>query len=202
MASAQQILDFGKVQRGELGIKAQDIDQDLAKAFNLKSRQGALITSIEPDSPADKSGLQAGDVITNMGKRIIRNASDLRNAIALSRLGEEVSLTRMREGRKRTVKAEIVDPNSYRGNFAADSPMARYLQGAALQAVDQGLRVTDIQQNSNATQSGLRPGDIVVSANRRAVRSVEDLMAAIRLNERQLLLRIQRGNASLYLVIR
>lgn len=202
MASVQQIVDHGAVSRGEIGIETQDIDTELAEAFGLTSRAGALVSSVEPGSPADAAGVQAGDVITRVGDREVKNSSGYRNAIALHRIGETVNLHAIREQRNKRFKVKIADPFDYQSN-ELQSPMAVYLEGARFRENKQlGLVVASLEQGSNAWQSGLRLNDVILSANRRKVRTLDQLDYALGLSNRQLLLRVLRGNSSLYLVIR
>ena len=202
MASVNQIVDHGSVSRGEIGLATQDIDAQLAEAFDLTSRQGALVTSVEPGSPADKAGVQAGDVIVKVDGKAVKNSSAFRNAIALHRVGDKVPLSTIREGKPANVKVKIADPADYQSS-QLKSPMGVYLEGARF-TVDKrlGLKVAALEEGSNAWQAGLRLNDIILSANRRKVRTLEHLDYALQLSKQQILLRVLRGNASLYLVIR
>src|SRR5690606_25948950 len=102
-----QLVEFGEVRRGRLGIVIQDVTPDLAEALDLNVQRGAVITQIEPGSAAEDAGLQAGDVIVELNGEAVSGSSDLRNRIGLTRVGETVELTYVRDGQRRTVEAEI-----------------------------------------------------------------------------------------------
>lgn len=202
LASVSQIVEYGAVSRGRIGVDTQDIDEELAQAFDLPSRAGALIASIEPGSPADLAGLQAGDVIVQVNKKKVKSSRSYQNAIALLRIGEQVDITVVRNGKNKTVRCAIADPFDFVSN-QLQSPMGVHLEGARFKEDSKlGLVVVRLEQGSNAWQSGLRMNDVILSANRRKVRTVEHLDYALRLSNSQLLLRVLRGNAALYLVIR
>lgn len=202
MASVSQLLEYGEVQRGDIGIRAQDIDSQLAQAFDLDSRDGALVNSVEPGSPADKAGLQSGDIITAVNKKATRSASELRTAIALQRIGSQIDVRYLREGKERRGKVQIVDPLDYQSN-QLQSPIAVYLEGARYKEDPKlGLQVVSVEPGSNAWQAGLRDRDIILAANRRRVSKIEHLDKALQYSRRQILLHLLRGNAELQLVIR
>ncbi len=202
MASVTQIVEHGKISRGEIGIDTQDIDAELAQAFDLDSRSGALITSVEPGSPADEAGLQSGDVIIKADRKTIKNSSALRNAIALHRIGEKLKLQVIRNGEQKSYRVDIADPADYQSS-QLQSPMAVFLEGARFEEQPNlGLKVVALEKGSNAWQAGLRLNDVIASVNRRKVQKIEHMDYALQLNRRQILLRVIRGNASLYLVIR
>ncbi|MEM8498485.1 MAG: Do family serine endopeptidase [Pseudomonadota bacterium] len=202
LASVSQIVEYGAVSRGRIGVDTQDIDEELAQAFDLPSRAGALIASIEPGSPADLAGLQAGDVIVKVDQQKVRSSRSYQNAIALLRIGEQVDVTVVRNGKNKTARCVIADPFDFVSN-QLQSPMGVHLEGARFKEdAKLGLVVVRLEQGSNAWQSGLRMNDVILSANRRKVRTVEHMDYALRLSNSQLLLRVLRGNAALYLVIR
>lgn len=97
----EQLLDTGEVNRGFIGIQAQDLNPDLAEAFGVKSKRGAIINSVVPDSPADAAGLQPGDVITAVNKKKVKNAADVRLHIGLLPVGEKVVFEILREGKRK-----------------------------------------------------------------------------------------------------
>ena len=105
-----QIIQFGEIQRGQLGIQMQDLTPALANAFNIKQQHGAVIAGIIPGSPADKAGLQRGDVVIAVNGQAVDSSSRLRNRIALMRVGDQVSLDILRDGEERNIKARIAKP--------------------------------------------------------------------------------------------
>ncbi|MGZ8215532.1 MAG: Do family serine endopeptidase [Methylosarcina sp.] len=109
-----QIIRFGKIQRGQLGIQIQDLTPALASAFNIKQQQGAVIAGVVPGSAAEQAGLQRGDVVIGINGQSVESATKLHNHIALMQVGDMVSLNILREGDERTIKARISKPIAIR----------------------------------------------------------------------------------------
>jgi hypothetical protein len=109
MAAAvmEQLLEYGEVRRGRLGIMIQDVTPDLAEALDIGTVEGAVVTQVEPDSAAEKASLKAGDVVIAVGGRPVSGSAALRNLIGLMQVGEEVEVTVLRDGRRRNIEAEI-----------------------------------------------------------------------------------------------
>ncbi|EFA28186.1 PDZ domain protein, partial [Haemophilus influenzae HK1212] len=103
----QQILEFGQVRRGLLGIKGGELNADLAKAFNVSVQQGAFVSEVLPKSAAEKAGLKAGDIITAMNGQKISSFAEIRAKIATSGAGKEISLTYLRDGKSHDVKVKL-----------------------------------------------------------------------------------------------
>lgn len=200
-ASIDQILEHGEVRRGQLGVIIQDLTRELAEAFDIDSQQrGVVIAEVQDGSAADKAGLKAGDIVVSVDGKTVESSAQLRNEIGQRRIGDGVKLTILREGKTRVVKAKIGEVT---GTVAASGSVHRFLEGAVLKASDKvkGVEVVDIADGSTAASSGLRPGDIILSANRARVESVEDLQKAAAQSDQRLVLRVKRGNAALYLVL-
>ena len=103
----QQILEFGEVRRGLLGIKGGELNADLAKAFNVSAQQGAFVSEVLPKSAAEKAGIKAGDIITAMNGQKISSFAEMRAKIATSGVGKEISLTYLRDGKSHDVKVKL-----------------------------------------------------------------------------------------------
>jgi Do/DeqQ family serine protease len=114
----KQIIQYGNIQRGQIGIQIQNITPDLARAFNIKQQQGAVISGVVPGSPADKAGLKKGDVVIAMNGQPIDTSTRLSNSIALMRVGDKVDLHISRDGQEKTIKTRIAktDNNAELGN--------------------------------------------------------------------------------------
>ncbi len=204
----EQLIRYGEVRRGQLGVYIQDVTPDLARAFGLRRARGAVITQVIPGSPADRAGLKEGDVVVKVNGESIDNAADLRNAIGLLRVGAEARIEIIRDGRRRTVKVRIRERSQERARAGAIDPR---LDGAVLGAIEpghplagqvEGVEVLEVKRGSPAWVAGLRKGDIIVSVNRQRVKSVADVKRAVRQGRDGLLLNIRRGDGALYLVIR
>jgi serine protease Do/serine protease DegQ len=200
-----QLIEHGEVRRGVLGAQAQDLTPELASAFNIERQQGAVVTQVTGGSPADKAGLQAGDVITELNGRSVQNAADVRNRIGLLRIGQQVEMKIVREGKGRTIRARVEEPEL--AAQAGDKLHPR-LAGAVLanlaeetvQGRVQGVVVAEVAPASPALIAGLRQGDVIVQANRKPVADLDSLRAAIKGSD-ALLLNIQRRGGALFLLL-
>lgn len=207
MNSVNQILQHGKVTRGQLGVIIQDINDDLAQAFNLPNNNGVLISQVEKNSAAEKAGIKSGDIILKAGNSAVNSAAELRNQIGMQRVGDKINLTVYRQGKTLNLTAAIGSTSALgsdsTGNLDSNSKIAQRLEGARLsESGGNGVQITAIDPNSPAMMSGLEAGDVIVSANQRSVKTLQDLRTAIAQDKNRLLLQIVRGNMALYLVIR
>ena len=199
----QQLIAHGKVERGRLGAQAQDLTPELAQAFNIKYRQGAVITQVEGDSAADRAGLRVGDIVTEVNDKPVRDAATLRNTIGLLRVGQEVKLKVLREGKSKTLVAKVEEPT---WTTQGGERIHAQLTGTVLANLDdarrgQGVLIAEVEPGSPAWRNGLRKGDLIVSANRKPVESVEQLQQ-IAARSQTLLLNLQRGNSALFLYLK
>jgi Do/DeqQ family serine protease len=199
-SSIEQILEHGEVKRGQLGVIIQDLTRDLAEAFDIKKQQrGVLIAEVQPDSAADKAGLEAGDIVISIDGEAVESSAQLRNEIGQRRIGDSIKLTILREGRTKIVKAKVGEASSQQAGRASVHP---FLDGAALHNTKGvGVEVTAIEADSPAASSGLRVGDVILSANRHSVDSIAALKKVAGQSDKRLVLRVKRGNAALYLVL-
>jgi Do/DeqQ family serine protease len=201
----QQLVAYGKVERGRLGAQAQDLTPELAQAFDIKYRRGAVVTQIEADSAADRAGLRVGDIVTEVNDKPVRDAATLRNSIGLLRVGQEVKLKVLREGKSRTLVAKVEEPT---WTTQGGERVHAQLTGAVLTNLDetrrdraQGVLLAEVEPGSPAWRNGLRKGDIIVSANRQPIESVDQL-SQIASGSQTLLLNLQRGNGALFLYLK
>lgn len=199
-ASVDQILEYGEVRRGQLGIIIQDLTHDLAEAFDIdKQQRGVLIAQVQSESAAEKAGLLPGDIVVSVDSKAVETSAQLRNEIGRRRIDESLMLTVLRDGKSKVVKARV---GKVVGRQAISDAIHPFLEGATLQLARQGgIEVVNIKQGSTIASSGLRQGDVILSANRRVVSSLADLEKAASLSDRRLVLRIRRGNAAFYLVL-
>ncbi|MFZ0392155.1 MAG: DegQ family serine endoprotease [Calditrichia bacterium] len=207
----KDILEKGRVMRGWLGVSIQNVNPDLARALGLDRPTGVLISGVQENTPAKKAGLKAEDVILELNGRKVDNTAELRTRIASAGPGSKVDLKIIRDGKSRNIDvtlgelpedqqpmAEKQQRNEKVGIQVADnsSEMRRQFQ---LQTSD-GVVVTDVEQGSIAMESGLRPGDVILSVNRKEVdnakdynKMIEDLKAGD-----SVLFYVQRGEAKIF----
>ncbi|PWG65526.1 DegQ family serine endoprotease [Sediminicurvatus halobius] len=201
-----QIIEYGEVRRGVLGVRVQDLTPEIAQAFGLEQGGGALVAQVAPGSAAARAGLESGDVITAVNGQAINNANDLANAIGLLRVGTEVEITFLRDGRERRVTAVVEDPAS--GSVSAER-LHPALAGARFSELDErsplfgevrGVLVTGVEPGSRAARY-LREGDVILSVNREPVPNLAAFRRAVRGAER-LLLNIRRGESAFFVLLR
>lgn len=198
---ADQILDSGKVTRGQIGITIQDITPELQQAFDLDNgQQGVLVTDVLQGSEAEKAGLQAGDLILAVDGVATPNTGQLRHRIAFAGVGKSVVLDVIRDGRKISLGVKV-------GRSAGKSAKGQVhglLDGVSFaDAPDgRGVVITELEPNSRAASAGLRSGDVVLSVNRQRVDSLAQLEKALGRVDDRLLLQIRRGQGVFYLVLR
>jgi serine protease Do/serine protease DegQ len=203
-----QLVEFGEVRRGQLGLSAQDLTPELAQAFGVHDlNQGVVVVQVGDNTPAARAGIKSGDIIVKVNGREIRSRSELRTAIGLLRVGEKIRLDILRDGKQRTVTAEIAEPTLEQ--LAGDVLNPR-LSGAVFGEIDEssplygriaGVIVAEVMTSSPAQRGGLRPGDVVVAVNRRAISSLGDLRQAVVPGDNRILLNIQRGQMALFIAL-
>ncbi len=172
----RQLLDFGEIRRGLLGVNIQTVDPQIAEALDIKVERGALITGISPGSAAERAGLQVDDIIVEVNSEKIESASELANAIGLMTSGEAVEIRYMRGDRTRTARTEL-------GQVVAESSSGQDihpgLAGASFANASttsiRGVEVTEVAEGSPAAQRDIRAGDIITAVNRIPISDVSDL---------------------------
>ncbi len=204
----QQLIEYGNVKRGMLGIGAQDMTPDLASAFGLDAaNKGAVVTLVMMNSPAQKAGLQIGDIITAINGTDITNANDVVNAVGFSRVNSKADITLLRKGKTIHLKATLTDPKQREEENVRLDP---FLNGVTLKNFSinspihgniKGILVVDVAADTNAWRSDLRPGDVITMADHKLVTSVDELKKIASGINDNLLLNIHRGNGALFIVI-
>ena len=202
----QQLIEHGEVRRGTLGAEAQDLTPELAAAFGLAEHQGAVVTQVLPGSAADKAGLLAGDVITHVNERPIRNSSDIRVIIGLLPVGQIVKMKVRRNGDTKMIKAEIKAPKivSIEGSKLhprfAGAIFGNIVEGMPFYGEVEGVLVLKVEPGSQAMHNRLKPGDIIIQANRKAISDIHQLKEAVSGSD-NLLLNIQRQGGALFILL-
>lgn len=201
----KQLIQYGKVERGMLGVLAQDISPELADAMHLKTTHGSLVTSIVPGSPAAEAGLKSKDIITEIDGHHIRGSTQLRNTLGLMRPGTEVKLTVVRDHQTKTIKAKVGNPKHFQMPH-----INRFLAGLSLQTFSEvqgdgstlkGVRITNMTDACPGVLAGMIPGDVITRANGQAIDSPDALRKASNKSKDDLLLKVYRGNKAIFLVV-
>jgi serine protease Do/serine protease DegQ len=203
-----QLIEFGEVKRGQLGIYIQDLSPDLARAMDLDIVEGVLVTQVIQGSPADRAGIGNGDVVLAVDGRPVKTGAELRNRIGLMRVGTKVELTVVQDGKEKTIRATI-EGRELQG-ASASAEVDDRLRGADFGPIQpshpladeiQGIEVLRVEPGSLAARNGLQRGDVITEVNRRPVRDLEEMRAALGDADHTLLLHVRRGAGALYLAI-
>jgi Do/DeqQ family serine protease len=201
--SIDQILEHGEVRRGQLGVVIQDLTPELADAFNVGKRQrGAVIAEVQKGSAADKAGLEVGDVVVELDDKEILSSAQLRNSVGLKRVGDRITVTVLRDGKRKEFRA-VLAAASAGEEIATNSQSADgLLKGVTLRDADngQGVLVTEVARDADAAGKLLQ-GDLIVSVNQRRVVDVKQFSEALSASKGRLLLRVVRGQMALWIVL-
>ncbi len=212
-----QLQNGGKVRRGKLGVGIQEITSDLAKGLGLDSVRGVLVNSVDPGGPADRAGVRAGDIITAVNGVRVDDANSLRNHIAGTAPGTEITLTILRDGREQQLRAQLAElsadtePASNNGSNGRREQLGITVEPLTpelatqmgLRRDTQGVVVTDVDPSGPAAEAGIQQDDVILEVNHQPVRSAAELRAALRRSgSRPALLLVNRDGQSLFIAVR
>ena len=199
-----QIIEFGEVRRGLLGIIGGDVDEGLAEAFNSEVNIGAFVNEVAPDTAADKAGLKAGDIITKINGNTLTGFNELRAKIASLGAGAEVVLTIIRSGDEQKVKVTLdaAGPTQAEAKEIHPALEGAELSNAKDNSGNDAIEVSGVTERSPAASIGLRKGDIIVGVNRKRVNNISELSERIADKKDVIALNVKRGNSNLFIVIR
>jgi serine protease Do len=214
----EQIVDHGKVTRAYLGIVPQDVTPDMAKEFGAKDARGALVADVSSGSPAQKSGIERGDIILDVNGKPVTNSNDLRMTISMMPPDSEANLKVFRNGSERQIAVrlstlpteEAAASSQDHGNSSAKSALA----GVSVENLDaesagdlgispntKGVVVTNVDPSSEAAEAGLRRGDVIREVNRQPVKNTADFERAVRSSSNKPLLLVDRNGSTMYLAV-
>lgn len=208
------LINDGKIVRGWLGVYIQSIDEKLSKQLGLNAKEGALITDITPDGPAEKAKLKRGDVILKFDNRSVKDTDELRNLVAATKVGKEVPLQIVRSGQQKQVILKVgqlkddttaalanqqVPSNKLglKGESLTDQNLSNFAPGT------KGVVVTDVDENGPADKAGIKKGDLIVELDHQLVAELDSLNAMLEKAKQgdSLLVCVKRDRYNYYLVV-
>jgi len=217
----KELIEKGRVERGWLGVLIQPVDEDIRKALGLSEARGALVSRVEPGSPAAKAGIEPGDVIVGLDGKPVEDPRDLAKKVAQAGPGHRAEIEVIRDGERKVLRVELAEMPTEMQQAArggSDTPRGEPELGVRVAPVDEELRaqfdiprdvsglvVVEVDPDGPAAGKGIRPGDVIAEAADRPVRSVADLSRAIREaradGRKALLLRVFRGDQPRFVAV-
>ena len=196
-----QLIKYGQVKRGVLGVNIYDVTPDVAKEFGLNEASGALVAGVAQGSAAEHAGIKTGDIIVSINGTPIKSASELRNTIGMQRVGDQVEIGLLRDGKPLKVAALVAEHSESEAVAAAD--VHRGLEGADLADAPEaaGVLVRAVQDGSPAAQAGLHTGDLIVAVGRTPVATLKAFRDVAK-GASFLMLNVKRGSAVVLIPIR
>jgi len=198
----EQLIEFGEVRRGMLGVIMQNLTPELAGAFGLELYQGVVISQVVDNSAASKAGLQAGDVVSEINGVPVKSASAMRNMVGLMRVGAKMDITVIRDGAQHQLTAYIQDEVE---QVVIGDKLNPRLAGATIESHEENgnnyLVVADVTRGSAAWNARLRKDDLILSVNRAPVKTLADLKKMVQMSDEQILFNVQRGQTALFILI-
>ncbi|HEY3655738.1 MAG TPA: DegQ family serine endoprotease [Steroidobacteraceae bacterium] len=196
-----QLIKYGQVKRGQLGVNIYNVTPEIAKEYGLTDSSGALVAGVAQGSSAEHAGVKTGDIITSINGLVVKSAGELRNAIGMLRVGDKAEIGLLRDGKPHKFTALIGERNEAETANAADINPG--LEGAELvDAPDAaGVLVRAVQDGSPASQTGIKPNDLIVGVGRTPVSNTKTFRAAAK-GANVLLLNVRRGSAVVLIPIR
>lgn len=210
-----QLIEFGEVRRGRIGVGIRNLDPELQQGLGLPSLRGALVSEVVAEGPADKAGLETGDVVIAFNGEDVEDSSDLRNAVGLLTPGSSADITYLRDSKRRTTRitVEVIeeDRDSLDEDAADDIPSMESFSGATITDIpddmdlrdgDEGVFISSVRRNSRAARAGLARGDIIRRINRTAIANLDEFEDFLSNNEGPYALVVERGGRTTFLGVR
>ena len=195
-----QLIKYGKVERGRIGVAIQEVTQSLAQSFGLDKPQGALVSTVEPGGPADKGGIKAGDVLLAVNGKAVDRSAELPPLVAAVKPGQKANFDVWRDGSKRTVAVTVGElKNDQVARASTQQREDGGKLGLALRQGEEGLVVE--RASGPAARAGIHQGDVVVAVNGKRLKSVEELRSATAKSKGTVALLIKRGDQSIFVPI-
>ena len=204
----KQLIEYGKVRRGYLGVSAQDLTNDLSKAFGIKANRGAIITQVLKDSPADLAGVSIGDVVIKINNENVQNASAMRNKIGLLQLNSIITMEINRKVKIITTKVKITEPKiSKNDGIKINSRLQGIVFSRILEKMPEygkitGIKIIKMRKDSVAFAAGIRPNDVILSINNIPVQEIQDLEIVAGENDSEIVVHVQRKNRTAFILLK
>ena len=199
MKVKDQLVEHGKVTRGRMGVTVQEVTPTLAESFGLDKARGALVSNVDTDGPAAKSGLKAGDVVVGFDGKKIESSGELPAIVAETRPGETVNVRIVRNGKEQDLKLTVGELQPERTMLASGPSQEQGKLGVTVRPGDKGIVIE--RAEGPAAKAGLRAGDIIVGVNGKPVKSVDELKSAVDAAGKSMALLVQRGEARIYVPV-
>jgi serine protease Do len=212
-----QIVAHGSVERAYLGVTIQEVTPAIAKAIGLNGPEGALVSDVSPNSPAQRAGLQSGDVILSMNGTPVAESNQLRMNVSMMNPGQTVHLKVFRNGQTSEITAQVGElpgKKVERASRETGESGNQALEGVAVENLDaqtarqvgvpantRGVVVTEVDPASPAATAGLKEGDVIQEVNHHAVTNSDDLASALHKSNGESLLLVNRGGNKLYMAV-
>jgi serine protease Do len=204
---AKQLIQYGKVERGVIGVMVQTLNPIIAQALNKPDTTGAVVTEVSVNSSAEKAGIQIGDIITQINGTAIKSSNEVVNTVGFLRTGSKVNIQINRGDETLNFTPQVIDAEKQKQLNQEANP---FLYGLSVQNFDlydptqgniDGAAVLAVTPDSNAWSAGLRPGDIILSANNQEIKNAKDLESIAQQVDESLLLRVLRDQGAAFVVI-
>jgi S1-C subfamily serine protease len=200
-----QLIEFGEVRRGSLGLSVQNITEQLARAFDVSQKHGVIITAVDPDSPAERAGLKSGDIIVKLNGDKINNQQQFKNFEGLLPLNSAVMIDYLRDKQSLKTATEITENDR---NELGGHELHPLLNGATLRNLPakyrqqyQGVLVDEVKRGSSAWRLGVRAGDLITAVDKQEIATLKQMTVKIHKSKQSPLLNIYRNGRNYMLVL-
>ncbi len=197
-----QMVQYGQVKRGELGILGTELNSELAKAMKVDAQRGAFVSQVMPNSSAAKAGVKAGDVVVSMNGKAISSFAALRAEVGSMPVGSKLTLGLLRDGKPVSVNLELQQSSQTQVDSAT---IFTGIEGAEMSnrsgKDEKGVIVNNVKGNSPAAHIGLKKGDIIIGVNQQVVNNIAELRKILDTKPSVMALNIQRGDSTIYLLM-
>ncbi|CEN32016.1 Protease degQ [Candidatus Westeberhardia cardiocondylae] len=199
---SQQIIEYGKVKRGQLGIKGTELTANIAKAFNIDTQKGAFVNEVLPNSAAHKAGIKAGDIIISIDGKRIQSFAELRAKIGTTEPGKHIKLGLLRNGKTQNLLITLDENISYNTKeILLPELQGALLNNGQLKNGTKGIKVENILKDSPASLTGLQKGDMIIGINKNRIQDIEQLRKSLKQEPSIVALHIIRGNTNIFLLL-